>query len=269
MRLVSFMLIVTLASLAAGGPAWAQTAAPDEELTSDVPETFTQTIEGSTVTFEMVSVPGDEGAGVGPMWVGRTEVPWELYDIYVFGLDEGGVQTSKGADATSRPSKPYVLPGEGFGHEGHPALAMTYHGAQQFAAWLSQKTGETYRLPTEAEWEYVCQTGYASDADLDAVAWYWGNADDRTHEVGSQQPNRYGAYDFLGNVAEWVTVAEGEPVIKGGSFDSTAENISCEARQAQTPAWNASDPQLPKSKWWLPDAPFVGFRLVREAPTDG
>ncbi len=255
----------------------AQAAASAQEPGQEM-ERYTEQIEGSTVTFEMVPVPAGEGPagedgsgeGLGPFWIGRTEVPWELYDVYVFGLDEGGVQTAKGADAVSRPSKPYVLPGEDFGHDGHPALAMTHHGAEQFAAWLSEKTGRTYRLPTEAEWEYICEAGReGQEAPLDSVAWHGGNASDRTHVVASLRPNRFGAHDLLGNVAEWVTVPGEEPVIKGGSFQTSADEVACAARRAQTPAWNATDPQLPKSSWWLPDAPFLGVRLVREPEGGG
>jgi formylglycine-generating enzyme required for sulfatase activity len=142
---------------------------------------------------------------------------------------------------------------------------MTYRGAEHFARWLSVKTGKKYRLPTEAEWEHACRADApAPTADLKEHAWYWENSDDRTHAGGSRKANAFGLADLLGNVAEWVAGADGEPVAKGGSFQDEAEDVHCGARRKQTPAWNATDPQLPKSRWWLPDAPFVGFRLVRE-----
>lgn len=236
-------------------------------------EAYTETISGTTVSFEMVPVPagtvttaGKEVA-VGPLWFARTETLWDAYDVWVFGMDEGGqVATGKGEDAVSRPSKPYLLPGESFGHAGRPALAMTYQGAEQFARWLSGKTGKKYRLPTEAEWEHACRAGAPepTGAALAEAAWSWDNADDKTHAPGTRKPNAFGLADMLGNVGEWVSGADGEPVVKGGSFLDEAQDVTCAARQKQTPAWNATDPQLPKSRWWLPDAPFVGFRLVRE-----
>jgi hypothetical protein len=69
---------------------------------------------------------------------------------------------------------------------------------------------------------------------------------------------------MLGNVAEWVRGADGRPVVKGGSYRDEAKEVHCGARQQQTPEWNANDPQFPKSRWWLLDAEFIGFRLVRE-----
>lgn len=234
--------------------------------TAPAQEAYTETIPGTVVSFEMIPVPagGSGSTKVGPLWVSRGEILWDAYDVWVFGLDEGGqVGTGKGEDAVSRPSKPYLLPGESFGHQGRPALAITYHGAEQFARWLSKKTGKKYRLATEAEWEYACRANAPAPA-LAEHAWYWDNAGDKTHAPGTRKPNAFGLADMLGNVGEWVLGTDGEPVVKGGSFQDEAADVHCGARRKQTPAWNATDPQLPKSKWWLPDAPFAGFRLVRE-----
>jgi hypothetical protein len=71
---------------------------------------------------------------------------------------------------------------------------------------------------------------------------------------------------MLGNVAEWVTSADGRPMVRGGSFTDPPEQVSPVARATQSPAWNETDPQFPKSRWWLADAPFVGFRIVLLAP---
>ncbi|MBW3629628.1 MAG: formylglycine-generating enzyme family protein [Gemmatimonadetes bacterium] len=242
---------------------------------SGAAEAYTETISGTTVGIEMVPVPagrvkaaaGGQEVAVGPFWIARTELLWDAYDVWVFGMDQGGqIATGKGEDAVSRPSKPYLLPGQSFGHAGRPALAMTFHGAEQFARWLSEKTGKKYRLPTEAEWEHACRAGAADPmgAALTDAAWFWDNSDEKTHAPGSRKANGFGVADMLGNVAEWVAGVDGEPVVKGGSYLEEAKDLSCGARLKQTVAWNATDPQLPKSRWWLPDAPFVGFRLLRE-----
>ena len=241
----------------------APAAAPSPPPTSD-PEAYTETIPGTVVTFEMVPVPVDSGqtSEEETLWFGETEVTWDAYDVFVYELDkEGGLGE---VDAVSRPSKPYVLPGESFGHQGYPALGMTFKAAQEYARWLSARTGKTYRLPTEAEWEAACRLGQESEKALEERAWYWDNANDQTHPAGSLAPNGLGLHDLLGNAAEWALAEDGTPVVKGGSWYDGAEDVGCEARQTQTPAWNATDPQLPKSTWWLSDAPFVGFRLVRE-----
>jgi formylglycine-generating enzyme required for sulfatase activity len=230
---------------------------------------YAERIAGTLVSLEMMPVPGGRvqlatSSGprtteVAPLWMSTTEVTWDAYDVFVYGLDDREAAPGD-ADAVSRPTRPYVLPGEQFGHRGYPAIGVTYHAAQAFAIWLSAKTGHRYRVPTEAEWEHACRLGRTDRAQ----AWHRDNARERTHPVGSQAANDVGLHDLLGNVAEWVTGTGGEAVAKGGSFIDDPGGVNCAARKKQTPAWNATDPQLPKSRWWLTDAPFVGFRLVRE-----
>lgn len=203
---------------------------------------------------------------VGPLWISRTEVTWDLFDPFVFKLDENAPPE---ADAISRPSKPYIPMDRGFGHAGYAAISVSYHSAQQFCEWLSAHTGKTFRLSTEAEWEYACRAGSEGPYGLGGVpgaleqhAWFDDNADYTTHPVGKKKANRWGLHDMLGNAAEWVSGHDGEPVTKGGSYRDFAEDLEVIDRQAETPAWNASDPQIPKSIWWLADAGFVGFRVV-------
>jgi len=142
---------------------------------------------------------------------------------------------------------------------------VTYHAAEQFCVWLSEKTGRKYRLPTEAEWEHACRGGEEGHQDdLDEVAWYEDNADDKTHPVGKKKPNGYGLHDMLGNAGEWAKAMDGTPVLCGGTFLDPAEDVSCDTRAVQDATWNQTDPQTPKSTWWLSDGPMVGFRVVCE-----
>jgi formylglycine-generating enzyme required for sulfatase activity len=240
-------------------------AAPDalaaQETGSD---RYLESIAGTVVDFEMILVPPSEGTAageVGPFWLGATEVTWDLYDLFVFGTGAGVDGAEVGV---SRPSRPYVLPGDAFGHSGNPALGMTFMAAEHFVRWLSGVTGRAYRLPTEAEWEHACRSGDAESGDLSERAWHSANAGRRTHRVGTRQQDALGFHDLLGNAAEWVTTRDGEPVVKGGAYSDPPGQVTCASRRAYQAAWQMTDPQLPKSQWWLSDAPFVGLRIARD-----
>lgn len=230
-------------------------------------EPYQEKIPGTLIALDMIPVPAGSGeaGSVGPFWISETELPWEAYDAFVYGLDEKSGAGNDAADAVSRPSKPYVLPGESFGHDGYPALGMTYKAANAFAEWLSASTGKKYRVPTEAEWEFAClaaQSEPAGDA-LEKHVWYWDNANNQTQKIGSLEPNAWGLHDMLGNTAEWVTAEDGSGVVKGGSWKSDAADVGCSARAPYSPDWQVTDPQIPKSTWWLSDGPFIGLRLIR------
>ena len=93
----------------------------------------------------------------------------------------------------------------------NPVENISWHDAQEYVAQLSQKTGKTYRLLSESEWEYAARAGtntlysFGDDlSDLEQYAWFDGNSQERTHPVGQKQPNGFGLYDMHGNVWEWV-----------------------------------------------------------------
>ncbi|MDH7571717.1 MAG: formylglycine-generating enzyme family protein, partial [Armatimonadota bacterium] len=194
---------------------------------------------------------------------------WDVFDVFAYRLDVPEERREQ-VDASTRPSKPYGAPDRGFGHEGYPAMSLSYLAAEKFCAWLSEKSGKKFRLPTEAEWEYACRAGqlaaapFKDKADLDKVAWYYDNADDTTHPVAKKAPNAWGLYDMLGNVKEWCVGLDGKPVVRGGSYDDPAEKVHPGAREPFNPDWQMTDPQEPKSRWWLTDGPMVGFRVVCE-----
>jgi formylglycine-generating enzyme required for sulfatase activity len=89
----------------------------------------------------------------------------------------------------------------------YPIYDVTWNSAQEFIRRLNRsRDGNTYRLPTEAEWEYACGAGKPRMIDgpaLDQIAWYGRNSGNLTHPVGTKQPNAFGLYDMLGNVWEW------------------------------------------------------------------
>src|SRR4029079_8112135 len=169
-------------------------------------------------------------------------------------------QKAKGEDAESRPSKPYAAPDRGYGHSGWPAGSVAAGAGEMYCNWLSEKTHKKYRLPTEKEWAYACSGGEGQQL-LD-VAWVKDNAENKAHKVGTKRPNAFGLYDMLGNVGEWVVINEEKALLAGGSFKLKAADVSCNTRQERDDDWQESDPQIPKSIWWLSDGPFAGFRIV-------
>ena len=200
-------------------------------------------------------------------------------------------------DAISGPTPVYGDMTMGYG-EKHPAMGMTWFNATFFCKWLSKKTGKIYRLPTEAEWEYACRAGATcafgvgtDPAQIKDYAWYEGTADSETSEVGKKKPNAWGLYDMSGNVREWVydfysptaykdSAKQAVPVnpkgpetgkvhvARGGDYSSPVEDIRCAARSFEEPWWRSGDPQIPKSKWWLPQMEFIGFRVARSVDKD-
>jgi formylglycine-generating enzyme required for sulfatase activity/tRNA A-37 threonylcarbamoyl transferase component Bud32 len=166
-----------------------------------------------------------------------------------------------------------------------PVENVSWDEVQEFIRRLKAKGEGTYRLPTEAEWEYACRAGTTGNyaGNLDDLGWYYNNAGDqklsgewdaaklksnnnRTHEVGKKQPNAWGLYDMHGNVWEWVQdwfgkypegavtdptggISGSHRIFRGGSLGFPAEDIRSAKRAYYIPTERNAN---------------VGFRLVRE-----
>lgn len=290
---------------------------------------YTMTIPGTDVTIDMVPVPGgkfmmgspegeadrgdDEGPQVevivDPIWVAKTETTWAQYKEYmrlyaIFKEFEAkGVRPVSDDNRVDAITAPTELYDPSFTYEygeepEQPAVTMTQYSAQQFTKWLSRITGNQYRLPTEAEWEYAARggttTAYSWGDDPDEIedyAWFFDNADSGAVAVATKKPNPFGLYDMHGNVAEltvnahtedyaafksqepinaldvtnWPTESNGT-VARGGHWENDADALRSAARLvSDDEAWKEEDPNFPKSPWWYTSDPArgVGFRIFR------
>lgn len=226
-------------------------------------------------------------------WMGTHEVKWDAFEMfldknYELAISEEPIGSI--VDGMTRPSLPYLDMTFGMGKEEKPAIGMTQYGAIQYCHWLYLKTGIFYRLPTEAEWEYASRAGSTNrfffgndESKLSEYAWTKENSQATTQPVGKKKPNPWGLYDIYGNVLEWTSdqydpafYAESTNpnpnnpslklyprVVRGGSYQTPAEELSSSKRFMSKPDWKRIDPQIPKSQWWFPEAPFLGLRLVR------
>ena len=135
-----------------------------------------------------------------------------------------------------------------------PVESVSWEDCQEFISKLNQMTGKTFRLPTEAEWEYAARGGnkskgykYAGSNTLGNVAWYDGNSGSTTHPVGQKTPNELDLYDMSGNVLEWCQDWYGDygsgsqtnpmgpsygsdRVFRGGSWENSARNCGVSGR---------------------------------------
>jgi formylglycine-generating enzyme required for sulfatase activity len=229
---------------------------------------------------------------VSAFWMEEHEVTFEEWDCFFKNMDVP--QTKEIAvDAVSRPTAQYIDLTWGMGRDSkHPTNSMSQQAALMYCKWLYEKTGVFYRLPTEAEWEYACRAGstspypFGSDAKtLISYGYFKDNSNITYQKTKALNPNIWGLYDMLGNLSEWtldqydatayqkltdntkdpvVQPASKYPkVVRGGSYMDNAKELRCGNRIASDARWNQRDPQIPKSKWWLTDGMFVGFRVVR------
>jgi formylglycine-generating enzyme required for sulfatase activity len=300
-------------------------------------EDFTETIPKTSISFNMKAIPGgsfkigspeeeqlnkpdewpQKEVKISPFFMAEIEVTWDEY-LAFYGAtaaegrstDTEGTRTETEVDAITGPTPPYGQPDQNWGLGNRPAITMTHHAAETYCKWLSHVTGKTYRLPTEAEWEYAARGktetpfffegnpkdfsekgffgklfGKSNDL-INKYIIYAGNSQAKTETPDVVEPNPYGLKNMLGNAAEYCSdwyaedayekLTDGtvdpkgpssgeEYVIRGGSFRSHVGEVRSASRDyTKTEDWLKTDPQMPKSEWWLSDCNFISFRVVCE-----
>ena len=161
-----------------------------------------------------------------------------------------------------KPIQTYLNPGYAVTDDS-PAAAITWNDATAYCKWLSEQEKRTYRLPTEAEWEYACRAGSTTQYffgddynELSKYGWHKGNAGNKSHPVGTLLPNPFGLFDMHGNLYEWCgdffdekwysTSPPNDPngpsvgstrVVRGGYWDNTASNCRSAYRYPYPPSY--------------------------------
>jgi formylglycine-generating enzyme required for sulfatase activity len=153
-----------------------------------------------------------------------------------------------------------------------PVESISWDEAVAFCKKLSELEGKTYRLPTEAEWEFACRAGatgpYAGDGNLDDIGWYLGNAGSETHPVGSLQPNAWGFYDMQGNVWEWCADWYG-PYAAGDATDPTGPaSGTTRVLRGGSLDYGPEFARAAFRNWYTPETKlyYIGFRVVLDSP---
>ena len=187
----------------------------------------------------------DHAVTVSNFYIGKYEVTFNQYDAF--------------CDATQR-EKP---DDKGWGRGNRPVIRISWNDANAFCEWMSKRTGQAIRLPTEAEWEFAAKGGiqskgykYSGSNHVDEVAWIYSNSGMRTQPVGLKKPNELKLYDMSGNMWEWCSdwydethysnSPERNPegpstgvtkTLRGGSWGNGPNHMRCDNRDGSRPGY--------------------------------
>ena len=191
--------------------------------------------------------------------VGKYEVTWGQYSACV----------SAGACPSAKD--------DGYGQGSRPVTNVSWEDAKKYAAWVSGQTGQTYRLLTEAEWEYAARAGSdarwsfgGDESRLGSFGWYSSNSNGGTQPAGGKGANAFGLHDMHGNVWEWVEDCYEAGYSAQPSDGSAFTKSSCSVRVLRGGSW-INPPRSLRSAFRGRGSPggrydFLGFRLARALP---
>ncbi len=269
-QLLLAILVIATVAAKAQYPVEADTVAADSTAVKPV-DTNIITINLKDLTFEMVRVKG------GTFTMGCCNAKdkdcydneFPAHEVTVDSFAIGKLEVTQQlwvAVMEKNPSK--------WKNDSLPVERVSWEKVQIFIDKLNRITGRTFRLPTEAEWEYAARGGEKSknhkyagcSQDLGSYAWYGPNADSHTHKVGQKKPNELGLYDMSGNVWEWCSDYLGaytdnaqtnpkgpkhgeERILKGGCYSSPTRGCRITDRSNYNPKLGYS---------------YYGFRLAMD-----
>jgi formylglycine-generating enzyme required for sulfatase activity len=237
--------------------------APEKGDTMTDPTTGMKLVYVPKGCFQMGSPPNEEG---------RRDNEGPVHKVCVDGFWMGKYEVTQGQWREIMRGNPAKFQkGDDF-----PVEQVSWTDTQEFIAELNRKSNKTYRLPTEAEWEYACRADgsgkYCGGDNLDTLGWYYKNSGKSTHPVGKKQANDFGLYDMSGNVWEWCgdwyekdyykkSPLNNPPgsrsgkyrVLRGGSWSGDRDYARCSFRFRYYPNDRLND---------------VGFRVVFSLASD-
>ena len=268
--------------------------------TADKPPRQGDTMTDKTTGMELVYVPKgcfqmgspadekdrDEDEGpvhevcVDGFWMGKHEVTKSQWQRFV---KDAGYRSDAETNADGNEGCRFYKDGSwgwqvgynwkkpGFSQEKtHPVVCISHNDTKKFLAWLNKESGNQYRLPTEAEWEYGCRAGgsdlYCGGNDIDALAWYSSNSGGATHPGGEKQANDFTLYDMSGNVWEWCADWYKDDYYSSSSKKNPQGASLGSNRVIRGGSWGFSS-RLARAAlryWFSPSErySYLGFRLV-------
>jgi formylglycine-generating enzyme required for sulfatase activity len=219
-----------------------------------------------TTGMEFVEVPGGCFQMGDTFGDGDDEKP--VHEVCVGNFSIGKFEVTQGQWRKVMGSNPSRFSSCG---DNCPVEMVTWNDVQSFISKLNSQSGNSYRLPTEAEWEYAARSGgkqekYSGSNSIDAVAWYANNSGSQTHPVGQKQANGLGIYDMSGNVWEWCSDWYGRSYYSSSPKDNPQGPSSGSDRVVRGGGWNdgARDVRSAIRAGGGPGdrCDFLGFRLV-------